>query len=239
MTGLRPSALLEVLERGAGSTVPARALTLLEAAGSGDCGGLSPGERDAALLGLRRELFGDSMRATASCDSCGEVLELELEVEDLVVAPPVREAHRVVASGDFEVTVRLPSSVDLAIAASLGDGGLAEDELLARAVVEARRGEEKVDVAQLPDEVIESVDDALGEMDPQGALDVRTTCPGCGTEQSVAFDAASYVAAEVDWAARRLVTEIHDLATAYGWTEDDVLALPPGRRRRYVELVRG
>jgi hypothetical protein len=31
--------------------------------------------------------------------------------------------------------------------------------------------------------------------------------------------------------------EVHALASHYGWTEPDVLALPPARRRAYLEMV--
>lgn len=239
MTGLPPAALLDALERGAGSSAPERALTLLATAANEDFGGSSPGERDAALLDVRRRTFGDEMNATATCSSCDEVLELTLRVPDLLVAPDRRpESETVVTVGDHEVTVRPPTAAEVAAAASCADAAEAEEELLTRVVIVARRGGEDVGALDLPPDVRAAIDEALAEIDPQGALEVRTECPVCGTEQRLAFDAASFVAAEVDWAALRLLTEVHDLATAYGWTERDVLALPAGRRRRYLDLVR-
>ena len=38
------------------------------------------------------------------------------------------------------------------------------------------------------------------------------------------------------WAGRMLL-DIHALARAYGWSESDILALPPRRRQAYLELV--
>jgi hypothetical protein len=37
--------------------------------------------------------------------------------------------------------------------------------------------------------------------------------------------------------ARRLEDEVHVLASAYGWTESEILALPDSRRRRYVDRI--
>lgn len=239
MTGLPPFALLDVLERGAGGSAPERALTVLREASVDDVDDLSPGGRDVALLGVRRALLGDAMSATAACKLCGETLELTFSVADLVVAPARdRPGTRSVVSGEHEVEVRLPSALELVAAAAHRDAERAERELLACCVVSARRGEEALEPAALPREVVDAIDAELAGMDPQGALDVRTTCPACEAEQSVAFDAAAFVCAEVEWAALRLLAEVHDLATAYGWSERDVLGLPAGRRRRYLELVR-
>jgi hypothetical protein len=33
--------------------------------------------------------------------------------------------------------------------------------------------------------------------------------------------------------------QVHELATAYSWTEETVLALSAARRARYLELVAG
>ncbi len=40
------------------------------------------------------------------------------------------------------------------------------------------------------------------------------------------------------WAKRQL-DEVHTLASAYGWSEADILAMSASRRRRYVSLVAG
>ena len=37
--------------------------------------------------------------------------------------------------------------------------------------------------------------------------------------------------------AKRLLMDVHLLARAYGWSEAEVLALSPARRRFYLEMV--
>ncbi len=77
----------------------------------------------------------------------------------------------------------------------------------------------------------------LAEADPGARIDLAVDCPGCGAAWSAPFDIVSFLWAEVDACARRLVGDVHALASAYGWTEDDVLALSPARREAYLELV--
>jgi hypothetical protein len=48
---------------------------------------------------------------------------------------------------------------------------------------------------------------------------------------------AAFLWAEIEARARRLLREVHILATAYGWTEAEVLSLGENRRARYVERV--
>jgi hypothetical protein len=36
-----------------------------------------------------------------------------------------------------------------------------------------------------------------------------------------------------------LLRDVHTLASAYGWKEDEVLHLTPARRHAYLELVAG
>jgi hypothetical protein len=59
----------------------------------------------------------------------------------------------------------------------------------------------------------------------------------CTYSWHAAFDIATYLATEVHtWASRQL-REVHDLARAYGWSEAEILAMSPTRRRAYLELL--
>jgi hypothetical protein len=41
----------------------------------------------------------------------------------------------------------------------------------------------------------------------------------------------------VEAAAKRLLGEIHNLASAYGWSEDAILSLSNSRRALYLQMV--
>jgi hypothetical protein len=73
--------------------------------------------------------------------------------------------------------------------------------------------------------------------DPQSAIDLSLTCPACGHAWQATFDIADFLWREVTARARRLVSDVHTLALAYGWREDDILAMGDGRRRMYLDLV--
>ena len=51
------------------------------------------------------------------------------------------------------------------------------------------------------------------------------------------FDIVSFFWREIEEFAIRTLREIHALARAYGWAEDQILALSPTRRRCYLEMV--
>jgi hypothetical protein len=42
---------------------------------------------------------------------------------------------------------------------------------------------------------------------------------------------------EIDVWAERTLSDVHRLASAYGWSESDILALGPRRRQRYLALI--
>jgi hypothetical protein len=62
-------------------------------------------------------------------------------------------------------------------------------------------------------------------------------CPSCGHEWQSLFDIAAFFWAEIAAQARRLLREVHQLASAYGWREADILAMSARRRRAYLEMT--
>jgi hypothetical protein len=42
---------------------------------------------------------------------------------------------------------------------------------------------------------------------------------------------------EVESWAYRILRQVHALASAYGWSEGDILAMSPWRRQFYLEMV--
>ena len=72
-------------------------------------------------------------------------------------------------------------------------------------------------------------------VDPAAAAVINLDCPGCGRRWSAPFELAEFVWTEVDRCARRLLADVHTLASAYGWREADVLAVSPARRAFYLQ----
>ena len=204
---------------------------------------LSVGDREAALLHLRRLTLGDALEAVVSCPACGARLEAELRVSDLLVEP-YADLHRSYAvtadtpAGPCTVTFRLPTCSDLRAVAHHApeDMDTAANVLLQRCVLGAETGGES-DAELFSSGVRSAVAAAMATHDPQAELALDMRCPACGLDFSVGFDAASYVLRELDERASTLLADVHAIASRYHWSERDILALPPSRRARYMDLI--
>jgi hypothetical protein len=218
-------ALLDTLEPDDPTSASERLARIL------DPDGRSLARRDAALLSLHRERFGDALHCAGECPSCGEVLELEVPVAALI-PPSLRESELRVICDGFEVEYRMPESGDLLAARD-------ERSLAERCVTAAHRidDETPLDAASLPAPVLTAMDDAMAVQHPAGGLSVEVTCVVCGDRWDAGLEVASFIAARARVDALHVVSEIHALAAAYGWTEAEVLAVPRARRRHYLDLV--
>ena len=246
MRPLSASELLDVWERGAPLPPVERALALLATARPDlppdALAEVTVGRRDDQLLGLREATFGNRMTALAACPRCGEQMELAFGVSDVRAATTTNGAVEAgvlsVEAGGYVVRCRLPTSADLvAVAAAPAGRPGGRRALFERLVLEVRR--DGVPADGLPDEVGRIVVEQMLEADGAADVAVAVACPDCGAEWEATLDIDSYLWAEVDALARRLVAEVHTLASAYGWRESDILALTPWRRRLYLDMVAG
>jgi hypothetical protein len=129
----------------------------------------------------------------------------------------------------------LPTSLDLW--ESGGAGTDARETLLLRCITAARHDGKAVDPRTVPQEVLTNVIDEMAQADPMADMQVELACAACGHSWSVALDIGGYLWSEVEDWAKRLLLEIHALASAYGWRESDILALSPNRRRSYLDML--
>ena len=239
--------LLSVWERGLSQTPVERALGLLGAACADEppeaLASLSVGVRDARLLTLREWTFGRQLVSVADCPGCGEQLEVSLGAADLFAgraAPGADSGPLTLKAGEYEVSFRLPNSLDLgaladaAPAASVAD---AAARLLESCLVEARRGGEAVSADELPPEVAGAIAARMAEADPQAEVELALNCPACGEGWQAPFDIESFFWDEIGAWARRVLGEVHVLASSYGWRESDILNMSARRRQFYIELI--
>lgn len=209
-------------------------------------GRLTAGDREAALLHLRRLTLGERLEAVIACPvaDCGELMELELVVNDLLV-PPVRRpsrAYRITldrGAGPLVVRFRLPTGSDLhAVAsASRADPAAGVVELLRRCVLGATEDGHEVALDQIDAAAVAAISTAMADRDPQAVVELDLVCSGCGAALTVPFDAGGYLLQELDVRATRLLADVHALALHYHWSERDILSLPPDRRARYLDFL--
>jgi hypothetical protein len=202
---------------------------------------LSIGRRNACLLQIRKRLFGSALASVAYCPNCGERLEFSFDMAEIWMEPAEEMPGLLKLSAEgYEVRYRLPNSSDLlALAGVTTAAEAAQANLLARCLVEVTQAGTAQTAADLPPTVIAAVVEGMAKADPQGDVQVFLTCSTCTHEWLASFDIVSYFASELDAWAMRILREVHELASAYGWREADILALSPQRRQIYLELIHG
>jgi uncharacterized protein (UPF0212 family) len=206
---------------------------------------LSVGGRDAHLLTVRERTFGSQLAGFAECPACQKQLEFAFNMADIRAVPQTEGAiNRTFTHEAYEVTIegynlsfRLPNSLDLAQTARCGDVVAARNLLVQRCVLQAYRNSVEVEVAILPEQVVVGLAERMGESDPQAEVELNLSCPVCGQSWSVMFDIVSFFWSEICVQAKRLLREVHTLARAYGWREADILSMSTARRQFYLEMV--
>jgi hypothetical protein len=205
------------------------------------------GERDADLFGLRRDLFGERLEVVVACPDCDEKLECDLGIGELLgqradsASPPsaesaeVADAARRVVSGAWSVQFRLPTTADLTALSGYEDAAEARRALLARIVTRAERSGRRVDADRIPAAVQHLIAEAAAQAQPAADIRLAMACPECARQFSAELDIGGYLWRELDVWARAVLSDIHVLASCYGWGEREILALSPWRRRYYVE----
>ena len=73
--------------------------------------------------------------------------------------------------------------------------------------------------------------------DPLAEIWVSVPCPACGYDGKETLDLVSFLWAEIEARVRRVLFEIHALASVYAWSEADILSLSENRRSMYLEMV--
>ncbi|HUR35906.1 MAG TPA: hypothetical protein VM032_19015 [Vicinamibacterales bacterium] len=211
-----------------GEAMPVRAAALA-ALGSGvpcaDVMQWSVARRDRALFDLRARLFGDAVDATVGCPSCAEQLEMTLALSQLRPDDdmPASMWREVLVDG-VPVPCRMPTSDDLVAIAACGDVPAARALLLAACIGAADPQQRELAAALLASEPTD--------------VQLAMRCPACGHEWQAPFDIALFVWNELDEWARSTLRDIHVIASAYGWSEDEILRLPARRRAAYIEMIR-
>ena len=190
------------------------------------------GRRNIALARLRCSSFGARLEGWTVCERCGEKLEVEFDGRLLAegAADQGRAPEQPIVVN--ERSFRLLTTRDLAKAAQEADVRLASIRLVESCHL--GNGESPA----WSDEDLEQIGQKLAMADPLAETRLALRCPACENEWEETLDMVTFLWREIEARARRLLLEIHTLASAYGWTEAAILSLSERRRLRYVEMAR-
>jgi hypothetical protein len=232
---MRAGELLDLWEQGTALSPVERALALAGASGAeiSVLRGRPYGRTNAGVLALREAMTGPDLAATASCPGCGTRVEFALRAEGLRAQPGLGDGGTIEV-GEYVVDWRPPTPDDLLEAAGAAEPGWA---LRHRCLAVASAGGDPVEPDTVPADLLGRAEAAMAEADPLAEVLVGLTCPECGIAFESDLDLGSFVWAEVEARARRVLQDVDTLARAYGWTEGEVLGLSESRRSAYLQLA--
>lgn len=194
------------------------------------------GRRNQALAELHGSYFGSRLQGWTKCGQCGEKLEFGLDCRSLIERQRERSADPVLEPIVVKGwSFRVPTSRDLARVAGESDVDAAALRLLECCRIE---GGADADVAMAwSREELEQLGEKMIAADPLAEILLSFECPACKAAREQALDLPAFLWAELEAFAKRMLYEIHLLASAYGWSEREILSLSDSRRATYLEMV--
>ncbi len=240
MRQLSEQDLLCIWERGRGQSPVGRMLTLLEWAYPDETrealGSLSLGNRDFRLFQIRGQLFGEKFPSMEACPNCSQAVEMVLD-GSIIHQQESTRSHGQVSQDGYDVNFRVPNSEDLEVLAKCSTAEQAKMALANRCVIASRYQNEAITSEAVPIELMGHIQQEMTSIDPNAEILISLTCPECKHDWNLLFDIGTYVWTEITDYVGRLLGDIHLLARAYGWNEQEVMGLSSFRRRWYVEAV--
>ncbi len=242
MRALAGEILLAAWEDGVATHDLLRPLVMLSAAlahaDPAELGALPIVERNLLLLRLHSLSFGPRLQIFGLCPDCGAQLEFAVPVAELTAH---LENHYDLEPAAWtedgrRYRLRAVTTDDLVATLSAPDVDAAQTLLLTRCLEVSPPA-----AAQLPAPLTGPVPPTVAlrfdQLHAAAELSCSIECPDCSSTKVLDFDIARFLWAEVQSAARRLLGEIHELASAYGWSQQDVAGMSATRRRAYLELL--
>jgi hypothetical protein len=188
------------------------------------------GRRNRTLAELRTLYFGPRLEGWTTCSQCGEKLEFEVDCRTLAQTHEETSSQPIAIHGN---TFRLPTSRDLARIAGETDPQQAVLLLLQNCTVNGL----SLEISDWSESEIEEVAEKMALADPLAEISLGFECPICQHSSEEVLDLSSFLWAEIETRAQRLLFEIHALATSYGWAESAILAMSDVRRAAYLQMV--
>jgi len=188
-----------------------------------------------ALLGLRRQLFGDRVGCVFRdvAHKCGVRMEIEFSIAEFIrdVRPATPRSVR--QSGDdpqwFQIEgevlrFRLPTVEDQLKVLDEPQGA----ELLRQRCVDAPKPGARA---------LAKAERAMEVMAPLVSRPLAGVCPECGETVTMSLHVPRLLMEELELQSSGVHKEIDRIASAYHWDEASILAMPQGRRGAYAEAI--
>jgi hypothetical protein len=189
---------------------------------------LSASDRDALLAALHRRLWGDRIVCSLRCPACEAMYDLSFELSQLQRQLAEQgEAGRTLGlrciADSQGLRFTLPSADEEAAAAQSGlNAGMAR---LANGIAD----DECIDT--------ETLGERLEGLAPLLDIDLNAPCAECGHSQLARFDIQSFVLQRLLDEREGVLSDVHALASGYGWSLGEIVGLPRSLRRSLVQRL--
>lgn len=182
-------------------------------------------KRNALLLRLWHATFGSPLRGLTHCSVCGRPTEFSADLGGLLDA--LHEDAQSVAMWNGCV-VKPVNSRALLRALDMKDVAEQERALLLGCVE---------DGACVTKDSLDELRDVVSMQNQDAEMTCRIACAECGVVNDVDLDPAHFLWLAVKHCAASLLSDVHEIASTYGWAEDAVLAMSAVRREAYLERI--
>jgi hypothetical protein len=183
-------------------------------------------DRDRLLALLYISMYGAKIESTVSCRACGQKFDLDFSLNELLRH---YQPAAIADNGQYQlepgISFRLPNGEDEMFINGLV-GAEAERQLLERCLLEGNADTDS-----------EKVQLKMAELAPVLSLDMQADCPECGNEQQVQFDMQSFFLTKLKQERPDLIREVHNIASQYHWSQQEILSLPRNLRKQYAALI--
>jgi hypothetical protein len=213
-------------------------------------------DRQYLLLKLREITLGAQVQATICCPwaDCHKKIDIDFSLQDI----PVWESQEKGPTYTMElspeaayrdepgqvyraVTFRLPNGEDQEAVARLvaDDAARAFAILLARCIQRVGPWEPPGDaqIRRLSPLAQQEISRQMEAGSPKVELTMEGQCRECGRDFAVPFEPQEFFFNELRASHDLLYREVHYLAYHYHWSEQEILAMPRDKRRRYIEVL--
>lgn len=197
---------------------------------------LSVPDRRFLMIELARRLGRSFAWLRHACEACGERFDFPLDLGELPVTPASEHYPCVVvATGRGRARLRVPTGADQIRVAAADDHATAARLLAALCLAPCDEAADVDPIAELAPDDLAAIDAAVEELAPKLPWAVEASCPACCEVSVIPIDVAAWLARMADGP----TLDVHDIASAYGWSECDILALTRTQRLKYLALIRG
>jgi hypothetical protein len=194
-------------------------------------------ELDSELLRIRRMLFGDRFAALTVCQECGERSQMDFSAAAMEASEDPQPHTVSCMHDDIRLTIRAPTIGDLLAAVEAASPDAAGQMIVRRCIRSAERSGEPLDPEVFSAQLIDDAAARLERLESSARFTLEIRCPACGHAEEHAFDIGAYLWSEVQTEVMRALREVVQLARGYGWSEAEILAMTPLRRRLYLGML--